>query len=454
MGHHLSLLHGWLPLTAQVLTVATLIAAIGWRTRRWRLLWLPMSAIVGVAVACGARWYLATSGMAGEPAPQQLWWWVGLTCVAILVVVFGWRSAQWWRRAVSVIAVPLCFASAAVSLNQWVGYFPTVQTAWNQVTDGQLPDQTDQATVVSMVAHHTVPSQGSLVPVTIPATNSGFQHRQEMVYLPPAWFASSPPPALPAVMMIGGEFNTPADWVRVGEAVTADEDFAKAHDGYAPVLVFADPGGMFKNDTECVNGPHGNSADHLTKDVIPWVVSNYGVSSKPANWGVVGFSMGGTCAVDLTVMHPELFSAFEDISGDYGPNMGDKAQTIDRLYGGNAAAWDTFDPATVITKHGQYSGVTGWFDVNGEAAALRVDPATAPPGDPQAAHPGEQMMAATSLCALGSANGIACTVQTQPGKHDWPFASQAFSVALPWLASQLGTPHVASTALPGTSPTE
>ena len=47
--------------------------------------------------------------------------------------------------------------------------------------------------------------------------------------------------------------------------------------------------------------------------------------------------MGGTCAVGLAVKYPEVFSAFVDIGGDLGPNIGNKYQTIDRLYGGNAA---------------------------------------------------------------------------------------------------------------------
>ena len=46
--------------------------------------------------------------------------------------------------------MPLCLLSAALALNLWVGYFPTVQTAWNQLTAGPLPDQTDQATVAAM----------------------------------------------------------------------------------------------------------------------------------------------------------------------------------------------------------------------------------------------------------------------------------------------------------------
>ncbi|EUA66178.1 esterase family domain protein [Mycobacterium xenopi 4042] len=91
--------------------------------------------------------------------------------------------------------------------------------------------------------------------------------------------------------------------------------------------------------------------------------------------------MGGTCAVDLTVMHPELFSTFVDIAGDLGPNSGTKAQTIARLFGGNAAAWAAFDPTTVIKRHGPYSGVSGWFAVNSDGAVAE-HPASRRPTPP------------------------------------------------------------------------
>ena len=229
--------------------------------------------------------------------------------------------------------------------------------------------------------------------------------------------------------MIGGEFNTPADWVRIGNAVAVADNFAAAHGGNAPVLVFVDAGGTFNNDTECVNGSRGNVAAHLTKDVVPYMVSKFGVSAHRENWGVVGWSMGGTCAVDLAVMHPDMFSAFEDIAGDIAPNSGTKDETIARLFGGNAAAYASFDPTTVINRHGRYSGVTGWFALNSEAAAA-------------------QSSAANSLCALGNANGITCAVVMQSGKHDWTFASQAFASALPWMAGQLITPGAPPVPLP------
>lgn len=435
LRHHLSLMHGWLPVTVQVIAAVAVIATVTRRSGRWQLRWLPWALMVGSALATAAYWYVASQGWSDNPAPHALWIWIGLSGFAFAVLVAGWRPARWWRRGVSLAALPLSLLCAALALNLWVGYFPTVQTAWNQLTAGPLPDQTDEVTVTAMQRERKIPPKGTVVPVDISDNASGFRHRGELVYLPPAWFATNPPPKLPTVMMIGGEFNTPADWLRTGQAITTIDAFAATHHGYAPVFVFVDPGGAFNNDTECVNGSRGNAADHLTKDVFPYMISTFGVSQDRTKWGIVGWSMGGTCAVDLAVMHPDMFSAFEDIAGDIGPNSGTKDQTISRLFGGNADAWAAFDPTTVITRHGPYTGVSGWFDVNGSAATIQTAK-------------NDQSAAANSLCALGAANGINCAVVSQPGKHDWPFASHAFAAALPWLAGQIGTPDVSPTPLP------
>jgi S-formylglutathione hydrolase FrmB len=456
---HTSLMHGWVPITVQVTTAIVLALAAGWRSRRWRLVWLPTAAMTGGVTACATHWYIVDRGLSEEPAPSALWLWIALTGMAAAGLILGWQSARPWRRCAALAAVPLCLLCAALALNLWVGYFPTVQSAWNQLTSGPLPYQTDKATVTAMATKRIRPAHGSLVPVAIPSDASHFKHRGELVYLPPEWFASNPPPKLPTVMMIGGQFNTPADWTRAGNAIKTIDDFATAHQGNAPVLVFVDSGGAFNNDTECVNGVRGNAADHLTKDVVPYMVSNFGVSATRSNWGIVGWSMGGTCAVDLTVMHPEMFSAFVDVAGDFFPNAGTKAQTIARLFGGNTDAWATFDPTTVINRHGHYSDVAGWFAVSSDAPpAPRRNFAMADAGSIRlasrdaAANPSNQTAAAFSLCALGRANGIDCAVLPQPGKHDWPFADRVFVAALPWLAGRLGTPDVPRVALPDASP--
>ncbi len=158
--------------------------------------------------------------------------------------------------------------------------------------------------------------------------------------------------------------------------------------------------------------------------------------------------MGGTCAVDLATMHPDMFSSLVDIAGDFAPNSGSKAQTIDRLFGGDAAAYASFDPATVINKHGPYQGISAWFAISGIRRAPRRRRRPSTSGRPASVgadanpNPGDPDLRGQHPCALGSANGINCAVVAQPGKHDWPFAARVFTASLPWLAGQIGTPGV------------
>jgi S-formylglutathione hydrolase FrmB len=371
----------------------------------------------GVACAFFARWYFGTMGIASEPAPWQLWLWVGLTAAAVLTAATSWPAVGWRLRNIYVFTASLCLLSVGLTVNTWIGYFPTVATAVAQLTARPLPGQLDWPTVADMQRRSAAPSGGALVAIDTGSHASGFAHRSEYVYLPPAWFLDPRRSDMPVVMMIGGEFTTPADWVRLGRATSTLDALSAQRRGYAPIAVFVDSTGNFGNDTECVNGPRGNAADHLIGDVLPRVAAQFDV--RPTGWGVVGFSAGGTCALDLAVMRPDLFSAFVDVAGDSGPNTGTKAQTIDRLFGGDADAWARFDPATVIAKHGRYPHLAGRFVV--------------PDGDSV----GGYRRAAETLCGLGAANGIDCAVVTPPGRHTWPFAADAFAATLPWLTGEL-----------------
>ncbi len=144
----------------QIIAAVALIAAVGWR-----------SGAGGAVAAVGAdrrrsRWPRRPTGTSprrgssDNPAPHALWIWIGLTGFAAAVLVAGWRGRGGGGAASRWLALPLCLLVAALALNLWVGYFPTVQTAWNQLTAGPLPDQTDQVTVDRDAAAAQDPDQG------------------------------------------------------------------------------------------------------------------------------------------------------------------------------------------------------------------------------------------------------------------------------------------------------
>jgi len=447
-----SLITGWLPTTIQVVAFVAVLGATGWRSRQWRLKRLPVAVVVGLVVMVCAYGYVGYQGW-GHDSPWTMWMWLAITGFALGVVALGWPRAPWWRRVLSVLAVLLCVVSAASVLNASLGYLPTVRTAWERVSGDQPADWIEQSKLAAMVAGHARPTTGTIVSIKTPDAQSGFAHRNELVYLPPAWFASSPPPKLPAIMMIGAELSHPGDWLRAGEAARILDDFAAKHGGAAPVVVFPDSTGAFSNDTECVNGSRGNAADHLTKEVVPYVVSVFGVSADAANWGLVGWSTGGTCALTLSVSHPELFSAFVDLDGTLGPNAGNKEQTIARLFGGDAKAWAAFDPKTIVEARGRYPGLSAWLGISKPTPTVYRAASAGPPRNDQIPDwditSEDYASTANQLCLLLSTHGSECSVTSYVGEHSFPAAARGMADALPWLAGRIGTPGVPRISLPG-----
>ncbi|MGK4581077.1 alpha/beta hydrolase [Kitasatospora sp. HPMI-4] len=416
---NVSLLQGWLPVAMKVVAALALLAAIGWRDSRWRLRRLPVA--LGVTVLLTAAVALGVINLSGitDPLPFSLWVWLGVAVMALAVLVVGWRGGRWLQRASVPVAVLLAVATGANVINQETGYYPTVGDAIGELTNQPLPSQITVDEAKSITGKT---STGRIVTVDIPSTASNFTHRQELVYLPPAWFRSKTRPKLPVVEMIGGEFSAPDNWVRIGNATHTADAYAKKHKGFAPVLVFVDPSGGFKVDTECANGPAGNAQDHLIKDVPPYVESTFGTATDPRKWGVAGWSMGGTCALTMAVTHPEVFAHFLDISGDLGPNTGNKEQTIAKLYGGDAEAWAANDPMTVLAHHAKYpKGVTGMLMAGDQETRQTTQ------------------MKQQLEPALHKAGYLVHTT-VLPGKHVWQFAATGFEHDFSLLAQQVGTP--------------
>ncbi|MFF0338495.1 alpha/beta hydrolase [Kribbella sp. NPDC004875] len=417
---NISLLGGWFPVTVQVVAAGALLLAVGWRDHRWRWRVLPVVVVAAVLLALLAAYPGARAMRQVDPLPFAVWFWLGAAAGALLVLVAGWRSARWWRRGTALLAAALAAFVCANGINQFVGYYPTLGAAIDDWTHAPLPGQTTLPSAVRAAGAARVPEAGKLVAVTVPATYSHFVHRQELVYLPPIWFVGHRRPVLPVVEMIGGQRGGPGDWVRLANAVQVADSYARLHGGYAPILVFADATGHFSNDTECVNGPKGNAADHLARDLPAYVQKTFGASRNPRQWAVAGFSMGGTCSIDLVVKYPNVFNHFVDISGDLVPYTGTRAQTLQDLYGGSVAARRANEALSVMQAHGHYSNVSGVFLTSADEPRHQRE--------------------ARQLSEAAAKVGIRSRVEINPGTHTWQFAAPAFASTFPWLVTELTTP--------------
>lgn len=446
-----SLISGFLPISFQVVAAVLLVLLLtARRSRHWWARWVPLAILGGLISVGGAWWYADQQGWIDRPLPPSVWLWMGAAGLAAVLTVLAWRTVGWWRRTAGLLACVMALLCSASSLNQWTQYLPTVNAATARLSGAGPEDTIDLDRVNNLKQAGTRPGRGTLVELTIPATASGFDHRDEYVYLPPSWYDPHTAP-LPVVVMVHAEFGGPEDWPVSANAVQTLDDFAAAHNGNAPVVVFVDIAGTFSNDTECVNGRRGMAADHITKDVVPFMISTFNVSRNPARWGVAGWSSGGTCALIMATKYPELFRTFVDIDGQRGPYAGNREQTITRLFDGDEQAWAHFDPRTLMTRQ-PLDGVAGWFATSMDTPTVYRAPAPDGGVDPPVIDDEENVLnpAATAnyLCELGSNHGMECAVVADPGAHSFQNAGDNFAKALPWLAGRLNTPGVTPIPLP------
>ncbi|WP_432994797.1 alpha/beta hydrolase [Dactylosporangium sp. CA-233914] len=409
------------PAAAATEAAGLLCLALVWvrpRDRRTRRTGLLLAAGVAVAVA-GLAVLLRSAGTVNDAYPPAFAIWVGAVLAAIagcpLALMWPGERPAAWRRATALAAVPLTAAGALMLIDQEYGVWPTVGDVIGH--DGTLRGA-DARRALDGGAPGGSAADGMLMMLDAPATVSHFAHRPGAVYLPPAYFGPQGE-GLPVLVMLVGAPGTPINWLRAGGGRAADDAYAAAHHGVAPVLVVADQNGSATGDTECVDGPYGNAETYLTVDVPAFITGTLHLRRDPARWGIIGFSEGGTCALDLVLGHPDVYRHAVDLAGDARPNLGSPPQTLAALYGGDAAAERAHDPEVLLAGRA-YPGVTLWFGAGH--------------GDPRCA------AVSRRLAALATHDGIPTHQFVGAGGHNWQFASAALREVLPGLAAQMGLP--------------
>lgn len=257
-------------------------------------------------------------------------------------------------------------------------------------------------------------AHGVVTTVDLPAVSARFRPRLANVYLPPAWFRRDHP-RLPVVLLLAGTPGHTTDWTRAGNADRAADRYAQAHHGIGPILVMADGNGSFWGDTECVDLPGREAETYLTVDVPAAMRRVFDTGPDP--WAIMGSSEGGTCAVTLALRHPDRFGVFADLSGEYGPTLGQHRTTVAKLFGGSEERWRASDPRTLLSNWHHGDAMAGWFEVGNSDH------------DPR--------KAAAVLHGLARDAGLNTHLVMRAGAHNFIFWSDAFDHALAWVLDRL-----------------
>ncbi|MHC0431849.1 alpha/beta hydrolase [Streptomyces sp. O3] len=139
------------------------------------------------------------------------------------------------------------------------------------------------------------------------------------VYLPPEYFQPKyADRAFPAAVVITGYPGTAENLLNGLRYPATAQRQAREGRMRPMVLVMLRPTVAPPRDTECVDVPGGPQTETFFARDLPTAISrHYRVGGRAADWGVIGNSTGGYCALKIAAKHPDRFAAGAGLSAHY-----------------------------------------------------------------------------------------------------------------------------------------
>jgi S-formylglutathione hydrolase FrmB len=425
-----SLLKGWVPFTLTVSGVLGLAWLCVGRGRRWWLVRLPIAGGAAAIVTAGAVVYVEKVWRPfPDPIPLEVALSVGVALFAVGLAAARWPSVRgWWRWNVLPLCVVLVVVAAASAVNVFYGQYPSVGAVVgapiaHQVDLGRVNTRTGvvapsagRPLAAAWRAPADLPAHGDVAQVSIPGVASRFPARPGLVYLPPAYLVS-PRAELPVLVLLAGTPGSPRDWFDAGGLAERADRFAAAHHGLAPVVVVPDILGNRSANPLCVDSRLGKAATYVDVDVPAWIKATLQVNSDTRTWAVGGLSSGGTCALQAVVRSSRTYPTLVDLSGQDEPTLATRKLTVDRVFGGDLAAFHAINPLEQLSRR----------RLPGVAAMVAV-------GDHDKLYRPEQERVARALQRAG----IPVQFELLPGGHSWHVWGPGLGQAMPWLSRRMG----------------
>ncbi|MEV0268099.1 alpha/beta hydrolase-fold protein [Hamadaea sp. NPDC050747] len=237
---------------------------------------------------------------------------VTATVLVAIVTAVGWDRLRDRARGralvLRTIAVAACVATAVlagfVTMDRTFEFFGN----WTDIVGLASADEPAAAADPGADAAHS-----QIVPFAVHGMASHLD-LPAYAYLPAGYATGTR--RLPVVEALDGFPGSPRVWLRSLLAQQVLDQEIAAHRIPPMVVVFPTQTVTAQRDSECVDAVGGPALDtFLTTDVPAAVEHRFRVRTDAAGWGLIGYSTGGFCAVNLALRHPDRYAAAASLSG-------------------------------------------------------------------------------------------------------------------------------------------
>lgn len=298
-----------------------------------------------------------------------------LTAVCVCATVWLWprlaRAGLRWvagRLAMIVTTQLSLLLLVALMLNDYGDFYPT----WTDLTGGGdqtvtvgrssvedqpvslagsrlvLPADSSGLDRQPGLPHGPADQVGRISAVTIRGARTGYR-QQAYVYLPPQYFQSAYQhtgfPVLTSYVGYPGSIQGVVALLRLPQTAAG---LMTTGDLPPTIVVLISQTIAPPRDTECVDVVGGPQVEtYLTSDFQTAMRSVYRVRPEPRAWALIGFSEGGTCAVESAMRNPERFGIAVSLGGEFrdyetgqsGTLFGSAGPARTRLQNGYDLVW-------------------------------------------------------------------------------------------------------------------
>jgi enterochelin esterase-like enzyme len=342
---------------------------------------------------------------------------VGLLVLAAALLI-ALARVRWLlvKILAGALALALAMVSGLAAVNDYYGYY----RSWSDVAHDLSGDSPAQAVAGGHRRGRDAGLvRGSLVPLRFAGPRSGIT-RRGYVYLPPQYRDPRYRTLrFPVLELLHGYPGNPGSWLSALKVTDIVDRLISSRAMGPLVLVIPTAYQAGHGPQECLDSATAKDDTYLSLDVPADVRAAYRVADDPAQWGLLGLSSGGYCAVNLALRHRAEFGTAAALDGYFQPTDGPAAKVLRydrRLEAAN-------DPLV---------------------QAQRLQPGSGPvPGlwlSAGAANRDDLSQARLLVAALAHIEGVSLLLQNHGG-HNFYTWLDALPPALTWSWQQLASPQ-------------